>query len=182
MEADMAQACPNCGTRDYGTPYCVKCQASMDRSISEIQPSTVEPVHPESLTLASIPRRFLALMADYLIIGIIADIIGMAYRFGTGSSSYTMTFQAAFAISTLLFLTDFTVLIGDSGQTLGKKLLGVCVVQTDGLPVSYSRALGRTVGYYISSLFFGLGFLWALWDGNNQTWHDKLAGTLVVRT
>jgi uncharacterized RDD family membrane protein YckC len=141
----------------------------------------MKPVDLKSTSLASIPRRFLALMVDYLIIGIIADIVGMAYRFGMGSSSYTMSFQAAFWVSTLLFLAYFTVLVADSGQTFGKKLLGVRVVRTDGLPVSYGRALGRTVGYYISSLLFGLGFLWALWDGSNQTWHDKLADTLVVR-
>ena len=177
----MSRTCPKCGAMDYGTPFCAKCQAPVDRSVPVTAPSTAEPVDGAPVALASIPRRFLALIADYLIIGIIADIIGMAYRLGTGSSSNAMTFHTAFWISTLLFFAYFTVLIGDSGQTLGKKLLGIRVVRPGGLPVSYGRATVRTLGYYLSSLFLGLGFVWALFNKNNQTWHDKLAGTLVVR-
>ena len=39
----------------------------------------------------------------------------------------------------------------------------------------------RAIGYHVSSIFCGLGYIWAIFDKNNQTWHDKLAGTYVVR-
>ena len=177
----MNQTCPKCGARDYGTPNCVRCQAPMDRKGSPGQLPSPERVDVESAALASIPKRFLALMIDYLIIGIIADVMGMAYRFGTGHSSASMGFYVGFWVSTLLFLTYFTLFIGDSGQTPGKMILGVRVVRTDGLPVFYGQALFRALGYYVSSLLFGLGFLWAVWDRRNQTWHDKIVGTVVVR-
>jgi len=181
MEAYMSTPCPKCGTQDYGTPYCVKCQAPMDRSRPPGKVLTLEPVDMESASLASVPRRFLALIGDYLIIGIIADLVSMAYRLGTGSSSASMGFYVGFWFSTLLFLAYFTLFIGELGQTPGKKLFGLRVVRTDGLPVSYGQAFVRAIGYFIS-LFMWLGFLWALWDRRNQTWHDKLAGTLVIQS
>lgn len=177
----MTRTCPRCGARDYGTPYCVSCQAPMDRSRPPGPLSSTETPDPQGAALAPISRRFLALMADYLIIGILADIIGMAYRFGTGPSSPSMGFHAGFWVSTLLFLTYFTLFVGESGQTPGKKLLGISIVRVNGRSVSYGQALTRALGYYVSSLLFGLGFLWALWDRRNQTWHDKLVGTVVVR-
>lgn len=40
----------------------------------------------------------------------------------------------------------------------------------------------RLLGYYLSALPLGLGFLWILVDRRKQGWHDKLAGTVVIRT
>ena len=37
------------------------------------------------------------------------------------------------------------------------------------------------IGYFPSTLLFGLGFLWILWDPRKQSWHDKLARTVVIR-
>lgn len=67
------------------------------------------------------------------------------------------------------------------GQTPGKFALGIRVVKADGTPISDTDALIRAIGYKVSALLFGLGFIWALLDRNNQTWHDKLARTYVVR-
>lgn len=70
-----------------------------------------------------------------------------------------------------------------SGQTLGKKLAHIKVVRTDGeAPVGYGKAILReTLGKLISAIPLGLGFLWFLWDKKNQAWHDKIAGTVVVK-
>jgi uncharacterized RDD family membrane protein YckC len=43
-----------------------------------------------------------------------------------------------------------------------------------------SGALRGTVGYFISSLIFDLGFIWAAFDANQEAWHDKLFDTHVV--
>ena len=50
-------------------------------------------------------------------------------------------------------------------------------------PLTDTDAVIRAIGYYVSSLIcsVGLGYLWAIFDKNNQTWHDKLARTYVVR-
>ena len=193
--------CPNCGAPDYGTPYCPRCQAPMDRgeasrpdpSAAPGTPPGIQPEIPQGIQIdtgADIPpvrlagffRRFFALFTDYLILGILGDIISMSYHAGAGGSFHTMRFHVFFGVSSVLALIYFTVLIGESGQTIGKMLLGVRVVRTDGSSVSYPRALGRAFGYYVSSLLFSLGFIWAAFDRRNQAWHDKLADTLVIRT
>ncbi len=46
---------------------------------------------------------------------------------------------------------------------------------------STGQLIGRYLGYYLSILGLGLGFFWIMWDKRKQGWHDKLAGTLVIR-
>jgi len=41
--------------------------------------------------------------------------------------------------------------------------------------------IGRYFGYYVSGLILALGFIWIAFDKRKQGWHDKLAGTLVIR-
>jgi uncharacterized RDD family membrane protein YckC len=70
------------------------------------------------------------------------------------------------------------------GQTWGRHLVGVRVVDatTGGAP-GWGKAIGRTLfASFISGNFCYLGYLWMLWDAKRQTWHDKVAGTLVVET
>lgn len=67
------------------------------------------------------------------------------------------------------------------GQTPGKFALGIRVIKTDHSAISDVDAVIRAIGYHVSSMLFGLGFIWALFDKNNQSWHDKIARTYVVR-
>ena len=66
------------------------------------------------------------------------------------------------------------------GQTMGKTIVGLKVIRTDGTQLSVVRALLRYIGYIVSASLFSIGFLWAAFDPKRQGWHDKLAGTLVV--
>ncbi|HZN11813.1 MAG TPA: RDD family protein [Blastocatellia bacterium] len=69
-----------------------------------------------------------------------------------------------------------------TGQTFGKRFIGIRVVRADGGPLDYrTAALRHFVGYPLAFLCLGLGVLWLLWDRKQQGWHDKLAGTLVVK-
>ena len=66
--------------------------------------------------------------------------------------------------------------------TPGKLLCGLRVVDArNGESLDLLQAVIRYVGYFISMIPFGLGFLWIAWDARKQGFHDKLAGTLVVR-
>lgn len=68
------------------------------------------------------------------------------------------------------------------GQTPGKMALGIRVTDPEGGNPSFLRAVLREViGKWISSLIVCLGYLWMLWDAEQQTWHDKIAGTHVER-
>lgn len=65
-------------------------------------------------------------------------------------------------------------------KTLGQALMGLRVVRTDGHPITFSPALKRFLGYYVSFFALGIGFLWVLIDDRRQGWHDKMADTVVV--
>jgi len=68
------------------------------------------------------------------------------------------------------------------GATIGKKLMAIKIVKTDGAKLSWFTTIIRLIGYLLSFLFFGLGFLWIVWDKQKQGWHDKIAKTKVVKT
>ena len=76
----------------------------------------------------------------------------------------------------------FTWFHGTIGQTPGKMILGLRLLQVSGEKVTPGVAFLRGVGYIISRLPFWLGFLWIAVDGRKQGWHDKIAATIVVRT
>lgn len=66
--------------------------------------------------------------------------------------------------------------------TPGKMLLFLKIVDvgTGGKP-STAKLIGRYFAYFVSTIPLLLGFLWVAFDRRKQGWHDKLAGTLVVR-
>jgi uncharacterized RDD family membrane protein YckC len=66
--------------------------------------------------------------------------------------------------------------------TPGKMLIRATIVDAKTfLQPSKGQLIGRYFAYYISTIPLGLGFLWIAWDPKKQGWHDKLAGTVVVR-
>jgi uncharacterized RDD family membrane protein YckC len=67
------------------------------------------------------------------------------------------------------------------GTTLGGLVCGISVVRTDGRPLNRATAAVRAASAILSAAVCFLGWLWALWDPERQTWHDKLAGTAVVQ-
>jgi uncharacterized RDD family membrane protein YckC len=67
------------------------------------------------------------------------------------------------------------------GVTPGKKALGVRVVRTDGRRPGPLWGTVRAFAALLGALPLLLGYLWALWDPEGRTWHDRLAGTHVVR-
>jgi uncharacterized RDD family membrane protein YckC len=71
----------------------------------------------------------------------------------------------------------------NSGQTIGKKALGIRVIDyRTGGPIGYGRAVLRYFARYISAIACLLGYFWMLWDKERQTWHDKLISDVVVPT
>jgi len=77
-------------------------------------------------------------------------------------------------------LLYFTLLNARGRQTLGKRVFGLCVVQSDGTLPGWRQALFRSLAYLVSEGAFYVGFLWVLWDRKREAWHDKLSGTAVA--
>jgi uncharacterized RDD family membrane protein YckC len=68
-------------------------------------------------------------------------------------------------------------------STPGKMAVSTKIVDAQtGRKPKARQFLLRFLGYYLSALPLGLGFLWVLVDRKKQAWHDKLAGTVVIRT
>lgn len=75
----------------------------------------------------------------------------------------------------------FTFFHWASGQTFGKKIMKIKVVKVDGSSVGMGDAFVRWVGLMLGFFMLGLGLLWAVFNKNKRCWHDKMAGTIVVK-
>jgi uncharacterized RDD family membrane protein YckC len=83
--------------------------------------------------------------------------------------------QIGFAVAIILFWRF-------RGATPGKMLIGAKIVTADGLAQpSTGRLIGRFLAYFVSIFPACLGFLWIAFDKRKQGWHDKIAGTVVIR-
>ncbi|HEC8924844.1 TPA: RDD family protein [Salmonella enterica subsp. enterica serovar Stanley] len=67
--------------------------------------------------------------------------------------------------------------------TPGKMALRLRILDAEsGCSASTRQYIGRYLGYMVSTIPLGLGFFWIAFDRRKQGWHDKLAGTVVVRS
>ena len=80
----------------------------------------------------------------------------------------------------ILFVSYHYLFISLGGRTLGVEYEHLQVVNFDGYPISRKESRLRTLGYLISLGCFGLGYLWAVFDPDRLTWHDKISKTLIV--
>ncbi len=142
----------------------------------------------QGITWGSRLGRFFAYLIDGLILGLLALVAS-----GVGSTLVVLGAGSDGVPGPLAYLGF--ALIGmaalglilykpwgwtHGGQTIGYKAMGLRVVRLrDGGPIGWGQALGRFLSYIISGIF-GLGYIWILFDGRRQGWHDKLAGTVVI--
>jgi len=122
------------------------------------------------VVLGDVGTRFVAILIDNIILGLIGAVL-----FGIGDEAGG---GLAFVISIIYNWYFWT---RNDGQTPGKRIMKLRVIKADGTELSDVDALIRAVGYYVSGFFIGLGYIWALFDDRRRTWHDMLAGTIVIR-
>jgi uncharacterized RDD family membrane protein YckC len=67
-------------------------------------------------------------------------------------------------------------------RSIGMGMMNIRVVKTDGRPLSFVMAgLRGSLGYSLSGLIFGLGYLWFFVGKKQETWHDKIFNTVVLK-
>jgi uncharacterized RDD family membrane protein YckC len=144
------------------------------------------------MVYASFWKRVFAYLIDSAIVGFIAGVpagclgvVAPMFMTGMDEDLFVLVIVIIVFIAMIWAIIAstlyFAIMWARTGQTLGKKLLGIKVVTADWNPPSFWRSVGRAViGYWLSSLVFGVGFLWMLWDDYQQCWHDKLFGTYVI--
>ena len=125
-----------------------------------------------------------ALLVDYtLVVAIIAFATLFARTLG-GSVSLTgeATLGIGYLLSLSVLLVNFLVLPVFTGTTVGKWATGLRIERQSGEPLGFGHAtLRHTLGYLVSLLTLGLGFLVAAFDPEGRALHDRIAGTIVVR-
>jgi uncharacterized RDD family membrane protein YckC len=124
--------------------------------------------------LASLPARLLAYALDAAIVSVPLAIVVL---------SSTLDPVVVILLSQSVYFLYFVIQwsrIG-SGRTLGMRALGIRVVRADGRGIGLGRGATRYATLVLGQALLGLGVLWALGDTRHQGWHDKVAGTLVVR-
>jgi predicted Zn-dependent protease/uncharacterized RDD family membrane protein YckC len=138
----------------------------------------------------NVPAGFLRRAAAYLIDSLVVTLLwGLAFVIlciiaavfdpqGEDSDTYGAILLVAAPV--LWFLYQWAC--NSIGASIGKKRMSLAVrrMPEDTRP-GVGRGLVRTVGQVLGALPLGLGFWWALWDAKKQGWHDKMAGTHVVR-
>ncbi len=133
---------------------------------------------------ASFIKRFLAFNVDIILLSIIGIFIFILMMIG-GIIGYKVTSlenTTSQIIVLLILFTPFSYFAYfhyANGMTIGKKLFNIQVKNIDNTKITFGESITRTICYFISTFFWGLGFLWMLWDKNKQTWHDKICGTYV---
>lgn len=118
-----------------------------------------------SLLLRRPLPRFRQLGPDYLL-----DV-------AVNGDAFALVGMILFAGLALLY---FVVFHASLGQTVGKRLVGLRVIDGWGERPSFLRALGRALAYSPSLLLVGLGFVWIAFDRDKRGLHDWLADTYVV--
>jgi hypothetical protein len=121
------------------------------------------PLSPDLVTLrrAGFWIRFWATLLDFVLLGTLVAFVGPVFLF----------LWAAYHIAMWTW----------KGTTVGGIVAGIKVIRADGRPINFSVALIRSLSSFFSAVVFFIGFFWAGWTRDKQAWHDKIAGTIVVK-
>ena len=88
----------------------------------------------------------------------------------------------SFAVQWIIHILYYVLFTGLRGQTPGKMVVGIQVLTREGAVPGIGRALLREViGKLVSTVVLFIGYLWVAFDPHEQGWHDKIAGTYVIR-
>jgi uncharacterized RDD family membrane protein YckC len=118
---------------------------------------------------AALPRagfwiRMGALLLDVLLVGFLTSVLNHTHD-----------------LELLVLAAYGAVMWKLRGATVGGIVFDLQVVRLDGRQIDWETAIVRALSCFLSLAVAGLGFIWIAFDPNNQAWHDKIAGTVVVR-
>jgi uncharacterized RDD family membrane protein YckC len=121
-----------------------------------------------------------SLLVTALVVPLLLAIFGRDYL--RGATHGLLAGSVEFLISWVAPAIAVVVFWITRQATPGKSVVSAKIVDArTGGPLTVGQSIGRYLGYYVSLLPFGLGLIWVAFDKRKQGWHDKLAGTLVVR-
>ena len=168
--------CGTCGREvDSDARFCDNCGAVLDPQADGPQYAPGMPYFEQgaqNVEYMGFWIRLAALIIDAILLGVVNFIVSAAL----GDSLFTTLLNA------LIGFGYAVTMIAWRGQTVGKMILGIQVVDSQGnIPGIGAVLLREVVGKFLSSIALGLGYLWVAWDKEKRGWHDHIAGTFVVR-
>jgi uncharacterized RDD family membrane protein YckC len=166
-----------------GTPAAVQPGDPWGAPVWLPEPRAVDSTDAATLVPAGIRRRGVALAVDLIVIAIL-QAVGSGLAVGMSRLAPNVYVAAqAFGLTWQLVIPGAYLVLshGTGGQTAGKRLLGVRVVDRSGAPIGYLHALGRLIATVVAALPLGIGLAVAGLRRDRRGLHDLLAGTQVVR-
>jgi uncharacterized RDD family membrane protein YckC len=172
--------CSDCLVTIQGRDYCAVCKTEQ---VMDVRSGTVVGVLP----LASIGRRFAAMIIDNILCAIAAGILAIPIVMvgvttgGMTDEATGFTFFAVIAIVVFAYVAYEAIMLSKRGATLGKMAMKVRVVRPDGSDVSTGQAWGRAISrivmvHVLALLNYGA----AVVTKEKTCLHDMLAKTRVV--
>ena len=135
---------------------------------------------PGLYPVASFDDRRLAGLIDFFCLAFAYG--GFLGLFGSLGGHFTLSkLSAAVCVATfaVVYMQYFALFTIFGGTTPGMMMRGLQVVGFSGEPPTPRQMMLRSVGYMLSAGTFFLGFLWAMWDSDELTWHDRLSRTYL---
>lgn len=119
-----------------------------------------------------------SLMLMMVLIPLTIGVFGWSRLATTIHISGTSDLLVSWIFPAILILIIWT----GRNRTRGMAVISAVVLdERTSSPPSFGQHVGRYLGYFLAVIPFGLGLLWVAFDSKKQGWHDKLAGTIVVR-
>jgi uncharacterized RDD family membrane protein YckC len=151
------------GVVAYTLVHAARASRAPAASAGETSPSMAPPVSA-AFARAGFWIRLAALLIDALLVGV---LLGVVHHHG----DFFLVILAIYG----------AVMWKLRGSTVGGIVFDLQVVRLDGRPIGWETAIVRALGCFLSLVVVGLGFFWIAFDHGKQAWHDKIAGTAVVR-
>jgi uncharacterized RDD family membrane protein YckC len=154
--------------------------------------------HDNEFTLATIKKRLVAFLIDWMVLILIYCCI--IFLFGLFDMNISkININGIFDVEIEMnntnsyFITLLKILFGllpvlyfaisiyfFNGQTIGKYFLRIKVISLYHEHLGLWHCIERSLGYFASALEFGFGFIQAFWNPNRMTLHDKIGETIVI--
>jgi uncharacterized RDD family membrane protein YckC len=197
--ATPAVTCGNCGrsvavsetVNLAGVTICAQCKPAYIRRLQEGAAPTRVALRYQGFWI-----RFVAKFIDGLVLSVVTTplyflmllpaIRSQVAAQGTGADPAAAA-AAMFGAMGLMYGVSFglslaynTIMNGRWGATLGKMAIGARIVNADGTPIGYGKALARFLAEIVSSLILAIGYIMAAFDSKKRALHDHICGTVVV--
>ena len=115
--------------------------------------------------------RFASGIIDFIILFVVGIVLALAVG-GTSGTVLQLTVG-------LVYTIGFWIA---QGATPGKMAVGIKITTVDGDDIDFGRALLRYIGYFVSTITLGIGYLMIAFTREKRGLHDYIAGTVVIKT